>query len=470
MDDNQVVIVPISNAGADITVYEGSTVILDGSRSFDPEGDSITYKWTAPDQISLSSSIVVKPIFIAPKVFQDTTYIFTLVVNDGTFNSPIDKIRLHVKKLPVANAGVDQIVYEGTSITIDGSLSFDPYRNPLTYKWTPKSSKINEDIPVSKETIIKYGNNGLETKLIEAKEGTKVFLTFSASDNKNHIFKFTDKVLESIFVMFGISTGDISTLFLPPPVGIYEYSVDDIEKGTMIVESFLLSSAFISKPIFMAPEVQKDTTFIFNLVVNNGKVDSPISQVKITVKNINIAPKVNAGIDQMINEGATVSLNGSLSSDPDGNTLTYKWTAPVGITLSSVTAAKPTFTAPEVTQDTPYAFTLMVNDGTVDSNISSVIIYVQNVITDGVSTIVTPLCKIYPNPTTGMVTIEFVQDTNEKSEVCVSNMVVAEVFRKEIIDVSKFQIDLSHQVSGIYMLKIVRGTQQAISKIIMSKE
>ncbi len=73
-------------------------------------------------------------------------------------------------------------------------------------------------------------------------------------------------------------------------------------------------------------------------------------------------PAADAGPDQTVSVGALVTLNGSGSSDPDGNLpLSYTWTQTGGptVTLSGATTATPSFTP---TTTGVYTFTLVVTD------------------------------------------------------------------------------------------------------------
>lgn len=135
--------------------------------------------------------------------------------------------------------------------------------------------------------------------------------------------------------------------------------------------SATLSSATLAKPTFTADVAG---TYVLNLVVNDGKVSSAAVTVTITVSVSNVAPVAKAGSAQSVVTGAVVTLDGSASSDANGDLLTYRWaftSKPAGsnAALSSTTTVKPTFTADVVGT---YVFNLTVNDGKVSSSSSVV--------------------------------------------------------------------------------------------------
>lgn len=126
-----------------------------------------------------------------------------------------------------------------------------------------------------------------------------------------------------------------------------------------------LSSASSSKPTFIA-DIPGD--YLLSLTVNDGKVDSTPSTVKVTAAVVNAAPVASAGASQNALTGTIVTLDGSGSSDANGDALSYAWTLnrPTGSTasLSDAAGAKPTF-VPDVAGT--YTATLSVNDGKVSS-------------------------------------------------------------------------------------------------------
>lgn len=93
--------------------------------------------------------------------------------------------------------------------------------------------------------------------------------------------------------------------------------------------------------------------------------------------SINAAPIANAGIDQTVITTSAVTLDCSLSSDANGDLLTYSWSMtskPDGSTaiLANSASANPTFVADI---DGVYAAQLIVDDKTVNSTADNVNIY-----------------------------------------------------------------------------------------------
>ncbi|HCY43168.1 MAG TPA: hypothetical protein DHV48_17840 [Prolixibacteraceae bacterium] len=205
----------------------------------------------------------------------------------------------------------------------------------------------------------------------------------------------------------------------------------------------------------------------YTVTVSDDKNCTTFKEIQMPLNN---PPVANAGTDQIINEGETVSLDGTSSYEVDGEYMTIKWTAPIGITLSSTTIFTPTFTAPEVKKDSTLNFSLVVNDGLVNSMPSTVKITVLNVIKVGIPEHESAVFKVYPNPTTGIINLEFSGEIGNDAEILVTNLLGVKVFRKEITDENKYQIDISNQLNGIYLLKIITDNQEYNNKTILRKD
>ena len=131
---------------------------------------------------------------------------------------------------------------------------------------------------------------------------------------------------------------------------------------------FLLADAFghENAQIDLNGDGFVDFTDFFILAENFGK-----SADEIVAENT--VPRADAGADRTVGVGAIVTLDGSASSDADGDVLTYAWT-PVDETtasLSDPTAVQPTF---RPTAAGVYVFALVVGDGTVESAADEVVI------------------------------------------------------------------------------------------------
>jgi hypothetical protein len=146
---------PIAEAGDDLTIKEGATIILTGEASTDPDGDIEAYEWSEDDTVfSLEMDV--------EKTFSVGEHTITLRVSDDMGAFSTDTIIITVEKEnipPNADAGEDITVTEGTSVQFSAEDSDDPDGNISSYVWLMPNNNIvrkpsfNASFPAGTYTI-----------------------------------------------------------------------------------------------------------------------------------------------------------------------------------------------------------------------------------------------------------------------------------------------------------------------------
>ena len=139
---------PVAEAGPNQALSkEGDTIQLDGSQSFDPDGDPITYAWSIASKPQYSSAVLDDPTAAKPTFVADSlgAYVIELIVTDshGLDSFPDEVVVSSENVKPVADAGVNQIVLVGDPVNLDGSGSYDVNGDDLTYSWSMTSMPKN---------------------------------------------------------------------------------------------------------------------------------------------------------------------------------------------------------------------------------------------------------------------------------------------------------------------------------------
>ncbi|MBW1734657.1 MAG: PKD domain-containing protein [Deltaproteobacteria bacterium] len=183
--------------------------------------------------------------------------------------------------------------------------------------------------------------------------------------------------------------------FFPVAVDLFNNDFDQSTSGTYIKIPFAIDPSNLDSedPLFVSSDNSHLTPS--SPCINTGNNDAPSLPDKDKDDNPRIvdgtvdmgayeynssAPIADAGADQTVVAGENVLLDGSNSSDPGGEPLTYLWTQIAGpiVTLSDAATVQPTFTAPDVGLDgESLTFQLIVTDTSDLRNTDSVTVNVN---------------------------------------------------------------------------------------------
>jgi len=181
------------------------------------------------------------------------------------------------------------------------------------------------------------------------------------------------------------NAGPDQTAFVTQTVTLNESKSSDVDGDPLTfrwsftsIPSGSGATLFDSSAVNPTFVVDKPGTYVVQLVLNDGYMDSAPDTVSISTENSK--PVANAGPDQTVYVTDTVQLDGSKSTDVDGDLLSYKWSfvsVPAG---SSAILSDPASVKPSFIVDKPgtYVAQLIVNDGYVDSLADTVTITTEN--------------------------------------------------------------------------------------------
>ena len=370
---------PVANAGPDQgSIRPGTLVTLNGSASSDPNGDPLTYSWSFISKPPGSGTVLSSTTSVSPTLTVDLVgdYVVHLIVHDGTVSSPPNIVLISTNNVaPVANAGPDQGgKAPGSPITLNGIGSSDANGDPLTYSWSFISKPAGSAAVLSSTTSVSptftVDRDGAYTVQLIVNDGT----VNSAPDSVLITSENVAPMANAGPDQGGKAPGSPITL---NGIGSSDANGDPLTYSWTFGSKPVGSLAVLANPTSVSPTFTVDLAgnYVVQLSVNDGTVNSAANSVTITTNNV--APVANAGPDQGGKlPGALITLDGSASSDANGDPLTYSWTLLSKPALSLAVLLDPTSVSPTFILDIPgdYVVELIVNDGTVDSLSDSVTI------------------------------------------------------------------------------------------------
>lgn len=387
---------PVADAGRDQNVKTGSRVSLSGANSIDADSTIVSYAWhifTKPDlSASLLDSTDAVTTSFTPDV--DGTYTIALEVSDESLSSALSFVTVVAttgNSAPVANAGADVVVVQGTTtnILLSGGTSTDADGDELSYYWslikqptlsdTELTNRKNEETRLS---LDRYGEYLAQLTVfdgtVSSTPDTKL-IQYVRSPREVDAGMDQEVYTREIVVLDGRSSGYIAGRdpedysyeweFISTPVGgetdIVEYVPEEDEDPEDTVGLYQ----------FQPPEAG---TYVVRLRFRNliTNTVSDVDTVIITAKPYNRLPFANAGEDASTTVGQIFILDGSSSTDEDSDILSYNWSfidRPINsqATIQNPTSINPFF---EVDAYGEYLIQLQVFDGSASSDPDVVII------------------------------------------------------------------------------------------------
>ncbi len=405
-------------AGADQTnVLEGDTVNLEGTIA-NPGTDPVILRThtmtngqpvTPGEALDITDPDMADASFTAPYVTADTTLTFELSVTPSGGNPSVtDTVDIIIPNVAqpraIASVTVNADSPADSALAVSWTQGPNTNKDPTTgfdveYKVTSADDNTYTamNVVVTAETAAITGLTASTgyTVRVRAKAGSGTTTEVAGSYMTNTGTTAADTTVPGALALtapddqnYTVST-PITDLTLPAATG-----------GTGTLRYTLTGPAGAALPAGLdfdadsrtlsgTPTAAATTTLTYTVTDANGATASQTFMVTVNEARTpppprptvptpepdpepepNTAPVADAGAPPIAAEGATVTLSGRGSSDPDDDTLTYAWrqTGGTSVSLSGANTATPGFTAPSLlSADAELVFRLTVSDGSLSA-------------------------------------------------------------------------------------------------------
>jgi ribosomal protein L14 len=447
-----------------------NSTILTGS-GFDPDGTIVSYMWS---RISGPATFIIVNANTASTGLNGLvqgTYVFRLTVTDNSGATATDNVTVTVNaataapnQAPTANAGSDITLVLPINSTILTGSGYDPDGTIVSYGWTRVSGPATFTI-VSANTAA-TGLNGLV-------QGTYVFrLTVTDNSGATATDIVTITVSPSNNQAPTANAGADITITLPTnTVTLYGSGSD--QDGTIASYTW----ARVSGPAtFTLANTSSATTglydlvqgvYVFRLTITDNRGATATDVVTVTVNAAppptgNQPPTARTENDIVLTLPANITLlHGNTSSDPDGIIVSYLWTQQSGPGQAVISNGQTSIATVSDLTTGIYTFELKVTDNGGASSIKTMRVTVEN--QRGQNAFI----KVYPNPASGILNMQYVENTNGKFRISIYDA-NRRLMRDEVIDKTQISItktiDISLFGSGVYFIQVTSPDNGTVVK------
>jgi lysophospholipase L1-like esterase len=247
--------------------------------------------------------------------------------------------------LPTADAGPDQDVNPGETVTLNGSGSTDALGTIVSYAWVQTGGS---------PTVTLANANTVQARFTAPDTSTGSALIFRLSITDDKGFSHSGSCVVNVNGRPVADAGPDQQVN-PGASVVLDGSNSNDADGSIVAYQWLqtagtpivaLANAGTFRASFTAPSVGgSGTTLTFKLTVTD---DKGATRSDTCIVNVNGPPMADAGPDQQVNPGASVTLDGSGSNDGGVGALAYAWVQTSGpaVALSNPSSVEPSFRAP----------------------------------------------------------------------------------------------------------------------------